>query len=199
MLEQYGGELNFFSPLSDRNLPPGLDGIYFGGGYPELSAEALSANIELRERILKKSREGMPIYGECGGFMYLCRDMGDSDGKIHPMVGCFPFRTRLYSRLKSLGYREIRISKRTLMGDAGLRVRGHEFHYSGIEAVDEYTDIPTVFSVAARAGDRKDDTGYQVDRTLGSYIHLHFGSRPETAKNFVENCMKYKRERKAGK
>ena len=197
MLQRFGAHLISFSPISDRSLPNDLDGLYFGGGYPELSAEALSDNTGLRRQILEKSGEGMPIYGECGGFMYLCREMGDDAGNTFPMVGCFPFRTRLDSRLRSLGYREIRLSKPALIGKAGLYVRGHEFHYSGIEDGVEEGNIEKVFSVSARAGLKREDTGYQLGRTLGSYIHLHFGSRPEAAESFVENCLTYQKERKA--
>jgi len=198
ILQGFGAELTFFSPLSDRGLPDDLDGLYFGGGYPELSAEKLSANTALRKQILEKSRQEMPVYGECGGFMYLCREMGDRAGNIFPMVGCFPFRTLMYPRLKSLGYREITLSRPAVIGNAGLCARGHEFHYSGIVADLEKMQMKKVFSVSARTGLRQENTGYQINQTLGSYIHLHFGSEPEVAESFVENCLTYQYRRKAG-
>jgi cobyrinic acid a,c-diamide synthase len=197
ILEGYGAELVSFSPVSGRPLPDDLDGIYLGGGYPELSAEALSANTGLRKQILELSLDGMPIYGECGGFMFLCREMVDATGKVFPMTGCFPFRTLMHSRLRSLGYREIMLSRPALIGNAGIRARGHEFHYSALDEPVVKLPLEKVFSVSARAGLKQEDTGYQTRRTLGSYIHLHFGSRPEVAGAFVEKCLTYQMERKA--
>jgi cobyrinic acid a,c-diamide synthase len=199
ILERYGAELIFFSPTDDRDLPKDLDGLYFGGGYPELSAKALSANTGLRKQILEKSVEGMPIYGECGGFMYLCREMCDSSGNVFPMVGCFPFRTRIYPCLKSLGYREITLLRSSVIGDIGLCVRGHEFHYSGIEDDMGKSERGKVFSMTARTGHKEGDAGWQVNQTLGSYIHLHFGSQPDVADFFVNSCFSYQQKRKVYK
>ena len=195
MLKSCGAELIYFSPVSDRILPENLDGLYLGGGYPELAAGELAENEEIRQQILQKSHAGMPIFSECGGFMYLCREIYSTGGERFPMVGCFPFRARMYDRLKSLGYREVTLSNSAVIGDTGLRVRGHEFHYSEIDTNIEKSDIETVFTVTARAGLEKPSTGYQIRRTLGSYIHLHFGSQPEVGKRFVENCLIYQKER----
>ena len=90
MLEAAGAQLVFFSPLTENRLPEGLDGLYFGGGYPELHAGALAGNRLLRQEIRQLSRMNMPIYGECGGFMYLCREMGDTDGNAFSMTGSCP-------------------------------------------------------------------------------------------------------------
>lgn len=195
MLQSYGAELIDFSPVADRTLPENLDGLYLGGGYPELAAKELAENKGLKNQILQKSHQGMPIFSECGGFMYLCREICDLDGNRFPMVGCFPFKARMFDRLRSLGYREITLLKPAVIGDTDLRVRGHEFHYSGIDNGFEENNVDTVFAARARAGIQKPTMGYQVQRTLGSYIHLHFGSRPAVAKNFVENCLIYQRER----
>ena len=195
ILERCGAELIFFSPTDDQDLPKDLDGLYFGGGYPELSAEALSANTGLRKQILEKSHEGMPIYGECGGFMYLCREMRDSSENVFPMVGCFPFRTRIYPSLKSLGYREITFLRSSVIGNIGLCVRGHEFHYSGIEDDMGKSEGEKIFSMTARTGHKEGDAGWQVNRTLGSYIHLHFGSQPDAAGSFVNSCISYRQKR----
>ncbi len=111
------------------------------------------------------------------------------------MVGCFPFCTRMHTRLKSLGYREITLTAPSVIGSAGSCIRGHEFHYSGIDPDSQPSDLDTVFGVAARVGTPQQPTGYVTRRTLGSYIHLHFGSRPEAAGSFVENCLTYQRER----
>jgi cobyrinic acid a,c-diamide synthase len=132
LLAAAGARLVPFSPLTDGHLPDGLAGLYFGGGYPELHAKALADNRSLRQEIRQLSRKNMPIYGECGGFMYLCREMGDTHGDVFPMTGCLPFGTRMLDRLKALGYREITQTQATVLGPAGQTARGHEFHYSTI-------------------------------------------------------------------
>lgn len=186
-----GAELMMFSPLADSCLPEGLDGLYLGGGYPELHAETLAANRQMRSQILAYSRKGMPIYAECGGLMYLCQELTDMDGRIYPMTGCFPFATRMLKRLKTLGYREITLKRGTLLGQAGSQIRGHEFHYSEIIPP---VDVPTIYTVSSRAGASQADEGFQTGNTLGSYIHLHFGSQPDAAAAFVRTCAEYSRK-----
>lgn len=194
-----GGRIVPFSPVSDPKLPEGLDGIYFGGGYPELFADKLAANKSMRRRILEKSTSGMPIYGECGGFMYLGREIRDNDGHRYPMTGCFPFATRMFPRLRSLGYREVALASDTLIGPAGTTIRGHEFHYSGLDETPENEGWQTVYAVSDRLGQPKTREGYQVRRTLGSYVHLHFGSCPDAAGHFVDACRTYSHERKCSR
>ena len=104
LLTEAGAEIVPFSPLTDDELPAAIDGLYFGGGYPELHAATLAQNEALRRAVRAVSQAGMPIYAECGGFMYLCRELVDTEGASHPMTGCFPFRSRMMGRLKALGY-----------------------------------------------------------------------------------------------
>jgi cobyrinic acid a,c-diamide synthase len=194
LLEAAGAQLVFFSPLTDNRLPQGLDGLYFGGGYPELHAGALAGNRSLRQEIRQLSRMNMPIYGECGGFMYLCREMGDTDGNACSMTGCLPFATRMLGRLKALGYREVTQSMATVLGPAGQVMRGHEFHYSTITG--EAVDLPGVYRMTDRAGVDKAADGFVANQTLGSYIHLHFGSCPQAARHFVNACGRWAAEKK---
>jgi cobyrinic acid a,c-diamide synthase len=186
LLERSGARLSFFSPLRDPHLPPGVGGLYFGGGYPELFAGRLSANAPLREEILQKCEAGMPIYAECGGFMYLCAAIVDRENRRYPMAGCFPFVTRMLPRLKSLGYREVRFARDTIVGERGMVIRGHEFHYS--ELAPGGTSGETAYIVSDRSGSSRACEGFLRNRALGSYVHLHFGSAPRAAGNFVENC-----------
>lgn len=193
LLSAFGAETVFFSPIKDEKLPENLDGIYFGGGYPELHAAALAENGSLRAEIRDRAAAGMPIYGECGGFMYLCKEIHDLEGNVHPMAGCFPFAARMFSKLKSLGYREVTLSKESLLGPSGQTIRGHEFHYSDL--ISPTGTIETVYNVATRLGMEKSREGYYAGRCLGSYIHLHFGSCPQSARFFVDACADFKRER----
>jgi cobyrinic acid a,c-diamide synthase len=189
LLEQNGAELVFFSPISDRHLPPNIDGLYFGGGYPELNAAQLEENASLRKEVKESCMRGMPIYGECGGFMYLCNHIEDRDGKRHAMTDCFPFSTQMFPQLKALGYREVALTADTIIGKSGQRIRGHEFHYSELKKLTP--EIKTIYQISDRTGLNKPPDGYLVQRTLGSYNHLHFGSQPQAARNMVETCYTY--------
>ncbi len=202
-LEKNGAEIVFFSPAEDRALPENLDGLYFGGGYPELHAKRLSENESVRRAVLKKCEDGMPIYAECGGFMYLCEKLIVKDGTAFEMAGCFPFETRMQDRLTSLGYREITLSADSPIGEAGVVARGHEFHYSRLEeenrpkkldplSVEEFRDI---YGTTDRTGNTRTCPGYLVNRCLGSYVHLHFKSSPGIGRNFVSACQAYRKER----
>jgi cobyrinic acid a,c-diamide synthase len=192
-LIHYGAELVFFSPTADQNLPTDIGGIYFGGGYPELFAEQLSRNHSLLHGIKEQSINHMPIYGECGGFMYLCQSIKTYDQKkTFTMADCFPFHTCMSKKLTALGYREVHLEQDTIIGKKGMTARGHEFHYSTLDhPISE--QIQKCYQVAERKNVPAFQEGYQMNQTLGSYIHLHFGSRPELAENFVNNCHEFKR------
>jgi cobyrinic acid a,c-diamide synthase len=191
-----GVELVPFSPLENHRLPEDLDGLYLGGGYPELHARQLALNDTMRHEVRLFSQAGMPIYGECGGFMYLCRELEDGDGVVHPMCNCFPFRLRMHARLRTLGYRKVCLDKDTILGSKGLVLKGHEFHYSDLSDASANQTIPSVYSVMPRTGGRRRTEGYCLNQTLGSYIHLHFGSQPEAARAFAGACRTYRETRR---
>lgn len=106
-------------------------------------------------------------------------------------TGCFPFRTRMPPKLRTLGYREVALSIDSIIGPKGMIACGHEFHYSDIESAPEGGTCSTNYKVAGRKGQGMQSEGYFNNRTQGSYIHLHFGSQPEIAKYFVEKCRMY--------
>ncbi len=192
LLEIHGAELVFFSPIAGDDLPGGIDGLYIGGGYPELFGDKLADNRQLRRRIKEKSMDAMPIYAECGGFMYLCETLFDPQGKGYPMVGCFPFTTRMFSRLKALGYREITLTRDAVIGTQGMTIRGHEFHYSEMTTHTSARQHGNVYQISDRSGLAKPPGGHLIRNTLGSYTHLHFGSQPDAAGYFVKNCLAYR-------
>lgn len=189
-LEHFGAELAFFSPLTDLALPPDLHGLYLGGGYPEMFAARLAANASLRRQISRAAAAGLPIYGECGGLMYLGEEIVDLEDKAHPMVGALPLAVRMLPRLKSLGYREVTMTADGLLGPAGTAVRGHEFHYSELQA-EPPGDLRRAYRLAARAGGETRTEGYSRGNTLASYVHLHFGSNPEAARHLVAACRRF--------
>ncbi|TVM17975.1 cobyrinate a,c-diamide synthase [Oceanidesulfovibrio indonesiensis] len=196
LLEAAGAELAFFSPLADSALPKDIGGVYLGGGYPELHADALANNVKLREEIRKRSLRGLPVYAECGGYMYLMRSLTDGDGRRLLMAGVFPWAAVMDSRRRGLGYREVTTTADTLLGPAGTVLRGHEFHYS---FTSEFPDdaalldagVQPVYAVTDRRGELLTVTGYSAGGVLASYVHLHFGSNPQAARCFVERCRTY--------
>ncbi len=192
-LEAAGAELVFFSPLADQTLPAGLDGLYLGGGYPELFAKKLSNNSQLRRQIYEFGRSGRPIYAECGGMMFLGRELVDLTGRSWPMAGLLPLSARMSGRLKSLGYREVTLAEDSILGPAGTVARGHEFHYSEPTAFDGDGEAGDgAYRVVGRKGPSPETKGYRRWNVLASYVHLHFGSNPGLAENFIAACWRAK-------
>jgi cobyrinic acid a,c-diamide synthase len=187
ILQRAGFELLPFSPLHDQKLPEDLDALYLGGGYPELYAEALSRNEAMRTAVKAWANSGGVIHAECGGFMYLCEELIDLDGKAHGMAGVFPATVRMQNRLARLGYRQPRLRKNCLWGQKGEVLHGHEFHYSVIERMG--AGVETIYQLE----DGRPE-GYKVNNTTGGYIHLHFG---QTEQN-VDTFYNYIRDNKKG-
>jgi cobyrinic acid a,c-diamide synthase len=181
VLRAAGAELVFFSPLTDARLPDNLDGIYLGGGYPELYARQLHDNRAMRTAIAEWIDNDGPVYAECGGFMYLTEGIVDHDGSFRRMVGIFPVKARMQEKRASLGYREVRTERPCCFGPAGTILRGHEFHYSSIDRMPEH--IARIYAVNNGARE-----GYAYRKVLGGYMHLHFGFSPEVAREFVNFC-----------
>ncbi len=186
LLCEAGAELVSFSPIRSKELPEGIKGLYLGGGYPELHCQKLSANQGLLESIREFAMGGGPVYAECGGFMYLTTEILDPQGNAYPMADIFPFSTKMDSQLRSLGYREIRTKKDSILGSAGTRVRGHEFHYSHLQ--ERKAGPEAIYSIVEGRPSGDTDEGFLREGVLGSYIHLHFASSPAVATNFVEYC-----------
>lgn len=174
-----GVELVPFSPLADPDLPPGLDGLYLGGGYPEEHAAALGQNVVMREAVRAFAASGRLVYAECGGLMYLARELADREGRRHPMAGVLPIATRMLPRRKALGYAEAETAQEGPWGAAGTRLRGHEFHYSEVE---EAGGLPDGWGPAYRLRRRREPApgaeGYARGNVLASYLHAHFASNP---------------------
>jgi len=178
-LEAAGAELVFFSPLAD-SLPEQIDGLYLPGGYPELHIEQLAANRELLEDLQERVENGLPVYAECGGLLLLCAGLGG-----HGLSGVFPAEARMLERRKALGYREVTMTANTPLGPAGTVARGHEFHYSEL---DMPPGIERAYRLSRKGGADLGVEGFRYKNVLASYVHLHFGSNPRLAENFVSFC-----------
>jgi cobyrinic acid a,c-diamide synthase len=180
-LERAGCELIDFSPLHDRRLPDGLNGVYLGGGYPEEHASALSANTGMLQQI--RAFPGL-IYAECGGLMYLAEGIELRDGSRFSMAGLLPAWVRIGERLKALRYVEVSLLEPGFWGEQGATLRGHEYHYS------ELLNQPgwkTVYQVTQRRSGKILREGFQHGSVLASYVHLHFASCPRAVHSFCES------------
>jgi len=188
-LESLGAELVRFSPIRDAHLPD-VDGLYFGGGYPEVHAEVLSRNSSMRNDVAAFAEAQGPIYGECGGLMYLSSGIRTVDGVLHAMVGLIPGEAEMRDRLQALGYVEVETQDATMFGPSGLRFRGHQFRYSDFRLPAE---VECVYSVRRRRGGELFQEGYRQGSTLASYVHAHWASNPLLAQGFVQACAEHAR------
>jgi len=183
LLERAGAELIAFSPVSDSQLPE-CDGVYLGGGYPELHAAKLAANSSMRRALHEHSSAGKPIYAECGGLMYLADAIVTLDGARHSMLGLIPGTATMQRKLQALGYVEIETREPTPLGPAGTQFRGHQFRYSSFETTLE----PQRYTLRTKRSGQLQHEGYGSAAILGSYVHAHWASNPAVPEAFVEAC-----------
>ncbi|MBQ7694541.1 MAG: cobyrinate a,c-diamide synthase [Lentisphaeria bacterium] len=170
-LRRAGVEIVPFSPLRDRELPPRLNGIYLGGGYPELFPEELGGNRVLRDALREFARSHL-VYGECGGYLYLLEELASPDGRTFPGLGLLPGKAVMNTRIAALGYRSVE-------GNWG-RLKGHEFHYASLAAEPP---APHLWQATDARG-RRFACGGSRGRVRGSFIHLYFDSDPAFAEKF---------------
>ncbi|MBE0503533.1 MAG: cobyrinate a,c-diamide synthase [Desulfuromonadales bacterium] len=189
LLEAAGAEIEFFSPLRNHHLPAGISGLYLPGGYPELYAPQLAANLPLLQAIRTAASAGMPIYAECGGLIYLSGGVdGAASDHLQPFVALFPAWARMLPQRKALGYRQVTFRFDTILGPAGTVARGHEFHYSEVVIAAE---VPRSYALSRADGQVLEDEGYVLNNVLASYVHLHFASHPALAASLVESCRRW--------
>jgi cobyrinic acid a,c-diamide synthase len=180
-LAEMGAELVPFSPLEDHALPPGIHGLYLGGGYPELYAEALSQNVSMRASVKSALERKLPCIAECGGFMYLTESIGD-----YPMVGFLPGRSFDTGGLVRFGYVRLRAKADTMLCCAGEEIAAHEFHHwDSAHTGDAFTAISGTGTTW--------DCAFGTEHLYAGYPHFHFYSNPAFAAGFYEACLKEKR------
>lgn len=191
-LERAGAELVTFSPLRDRVLPD-ADGLIFGGGFPEMFAEKLSSNVSMRSAVKAAADSGMPIYAECGGYMYITRGITDFDGHTYQMAGVVPAACSMNKKLRTVGYVEAEATRGNVVCKAGDILRGHEFHFSTSEVCSDAEHFPWAFTFCKKRSGEKYSGGYARRNVLGSYLHLHFAGAPELAARFAAFCAEYRK------
>lgn len=187
ILTHLGVELIKVSPLEDQDLPPDIQGIYLGGGFPEIFASELSANHSFKASIKAMIEKGIPIYAECGGMMYLSRGIEDFEGKLWDMLGVLPHFTVMSQKL-TLGYREVTTLTHYHFLHQGANLIGHEFHraidsFSPVSPILEFKDYYSRKFVSYQ--------GWQKHNIFASYLHLHFANFVPLVEKFLQFCLQF--------
>ncbi len=185
LLQQLGAQLVFWSPLEDAGLPKDVQGMYFGGGFPEVFAQQLAQNNSVRDAVKTAILSGMPTIAECGGLMYLCEQIVDFEEKSWSMVGVLPTTAVMGKRL-TLGYRRAVALQDSLLVSAGATVYGHEFHRSRLISTP---NSPLFQTYRYDSEESTGDEGWNLLPSLhASYIHQHWGDSLDIPKRFLEEC-----------
>ncbi|KAA8922848.1 cobyrinate a,c-diamide synthase [Thermoplasma sp.] len=181
ILRRMGANISYFSPI--RNEVPGSDSdlIYLGGGYPEVFAGMLEAAKDTRDAILFAAGHGTGIYAECGGYMFLCRSLESTEGRVYQGVGIIPASVYLENKLV-IGYREISARRDTGILKSGETAKGHEFHKSRIRFEGSYNHP---FLLRSRSSSTED--GFSDGTVTATYAHVHFLSNPHVAENLLQS------------
>jgi cobyrinic acid a,c-diamide synthase len=182
-----GAELVAWSPLADSAVPEGVNGLYFGGGFPEMFGAALTANQPLRAQLRRLILAGMPTYAECGGLMYLADTLVDLEGQAWPMVGVLPTAVRMETRL-TLGYRQATTRRDSPFLSAGQSIWGHEFHRSQVTLPPA---SPLYQLRRYGAPDSHVTEGWCQQQVQASYVHLHWVGCAAMAARWVQACAGY--------
>jgi len=187
-LQEKGAKLEFFSPLRDKSIPQ-VDGLYLGGGFPEMFLGELSANQAMIGSIQEAVSKGIPIFAECGGFMYLAQSISDFSGKSWPGAGIIPAQVKMTDKLAALGYVKATAWQDSILANKGEVLVGHEFHYSQISGIDE---SEKAYLLDGGIGKELRSDGYVKENILASYVHLHLRSNPLAVNNFINACKNYR-------
>lgn len=187
LLEEAGAQIAYFSPLHDESLPSNANGLYLGGGFPEVYAGRLSQNRAIWDAVREFHAQGRPIYAECGGFMVLTEAIVDTDDESHLFCNIVPGKTHMQKRLASLGYRVAEALTDNVLMVQGDTVRGHEFHYSQWQVDPTRVAESAAWRMRRRQADAEwRPAGYVENNLLASYLHVHFGQNRELAQRFVQ-------------
>lgn len=182
LLEKLGAKLHFFSPISDTDLPKDIDGLYLGGGYPELHLKKLSENHRIKGQIKDFLQKGMPCIAECGGFLYLNQEISG-----YPMVGFLSGVSEKQDKLKRFGYIQLKSKNSSILGDKFTEIKGHEFHY--------YDCLPCGSDfIATKPDGRHWETGICNAHFYGGFPHLPFYSNLDTIDHFMKICWEKRHE-----
>ncbi|PSO71228.1 MAG: cobyrinic acid a,c-diamide synthase [Cyanobacteria bacterium QH_8_48_120] len=186
ILQQLGAQLIPWSPIQDERLPDNIQGLYLGGGFPEVFAQQLADNRNALQAVRSALQAGMPTYAECGGLMYLCEQMIDFTGQSWQMAGVVPTTAVMGKRL-TLGYRQATALRDSPLLNTGEIIWGHEFHRSQLTSAP----VSPLFEIAGGKQSYPLSEGWQSHQLHASYIHLHWGAHPEIPTRFLRHCFNF--------
>lgn len=192
-LRKCGADTVFISPLDSRSLPS-IDALYIGGGFPETHAEELAGNRSFKSELKELAEDGLPIYAECGGLMYLAKKLV-LKGSAYPMADVLPLTLDLSPRPQGHGYTIVQVDKRNPYFEVGMEVKGHEFHYSRVLEWHG-SDEDLVFAMKRGSGVIHQRDGIVYKNVLATYTHLHALGTPIWAKALVRNAVVRKSTKK---
>lgn len=193
ILENLGAEIIFWSPLKDSKLPENTQGLYFGGGFPEIFALELSKNQKALNSVRKLILAGIPTYAECGGLMYLSESIQDFQGNISQMLGIIPTKTVMTQKL-TLGYRQVITLQNNCFTNQHQILWGHEFHRSQIS---KFPDKPLLEIKSLYSQESSSYQGWKHHQIFASYLHFHFGNCIDQIIHFLETCYHTKNTKKS--
>jgi cobyrinic acid a,c-diamide synthase len=188
-----GAETIFISPLTSDTIPP-IDALYIGGGFPETHARQLAQNVKFRDQLKSLAKEGLPIYAECGGLMYLGEELV-LDEKSFPMAGILPIVFGFSKKPQGHGYTIVAVEQPNPYFKVGTQLKGHEFHYSRVLKW-RGTDKDLAFNMKRGAGFINNRDGVCYKNVLATYTHIHALGTPSWAKAMVRNAVAYKKSKK---
>ena len=191
-LIEAGAQIVFISPLAEKTLPE-LDALYIGGGFPETHARELAENKRFRKELKAMAEDGLPIYAECGGLMYLGEELV-LEKQSYPMVGVLPLTFDFYPRPQGHGYTVVTVENENPFYEVGAEIRGHEFHYSRVmHWRGDEKDL--VFRMQRGVGITKDKDGICYKNVLATYTHVHALGTPHWARALVRNAIAYQKKK----
>jgi cobyrinic acid a,c-diamide synthase len=189
-IDQAGAMKVAVDPLGDPALPS-LDALYIGGGFPETHAARLAGNGSFRRSVAESAAQGLPVWAECGGLMFLARSIRWKDS-CYPMAACLPVEISIGDKPEGHGYEEVVTDRANPFVQAGTRIRGHEFHYSRVISMGKFD---TAFEVRRGVGLGDGRDGIVLHRVLASYLHVHSLASPGWVHWLLNAALEYKRER----
>jgi cobyrinic acid a,c-diamide synthase len=189
-LIEKGAKIEYISPLTQQTIPSDLDAIYMGGGFPETHAADLAAGIDFKKALKKLAGKGLPIYAECGGFIYLGQSI-EIDKKIYPMADILPVKFGLSKRPVGHGYTSVKVVSDNIFYKKGEIIRGHEFRYSTILDID-YKPDEMAFKMERGKGIIDKLDGFSKKNVFATYTHIHTLTTPLWAEGLIKQAIKYK-------
>ncbi len=191
-LKTSGAELIPFDSLGEKKLPD-IDALYIGGGFPETHAAQLADNRSILESVKQRAEEGLPIYAECGGLIFLSRTLTIKDS-IYPMAGLFPVDLQLHSRPVGHGYTLLQVNRMNPFFEIGTIIKGHEFHYTDVVGLPE--SIETCMEVKSGVGIGEKRDGLVYKQVVAAYTHIHAAGVPGWAVALVARAREYRANRR---